>query len=390
MIKLGIDIFEKNLFKELKDQRIGLVAHPASATGTMRHTAEVLYENQDEGYHFNAILGPQHGFFGQTQDNMIEWEGFIHPDMNIPVFSLYGEHRKPTKEMLQDIDTLVFDLQDVGTRYYTFIWTMALCMEACAENSVKMIILDRPNPINGADLEGPVLEERFSSFVGLYPIPIRHGMTIGELGMLFNKEYDIKCELSVIRMEGWKREMYYDKTGLLWVLPSPNMPTLETAIVYPGICLLEATNISEGRGTTKPFEIIGAPFIHPADLARNLGNYELPGVKFRPLRFQPMFSKWQGEVCGGIQIHVINRQTFMPVLTGLCIIGAIKRMYPSSFAWRQPPYEYELEKSPFDVLTGNKWVKEMIDKGESPVEFQKLWENKLNKFKLIRKKYLLY
>ena len=282
----------------------------------------------------------------------MEWESYQHPRLHIPVYSLYGDHREPTAEMLEGLDVLLVDLQDVGARYYTFIWTMYLSMRACERCDIAVVVLDRPNPINGVTIEGPVLDPSYKSFVGMHPIPVRHGHTIGELAQRFCDETFHDCELFVLPMKNWERAMWFDQTGLPWVMPSPNMPTLDTATVYPGMCLFEGTNISEGRGTTRPFEIFGAPFIDTERLSTELNGLKLPGVFFRENYFQPTFQKFAGQLCSGAQLHVVDRNSFRPFETSIEIIRAIRSLYPNDFEWKQPPYEYEKEKLPIEVLLG--------------------------------------
>jgi len=283
---------------------------------------------------------------------MVEWKSYEHSRLGIPVYSLYGEHREPTVKMLQALDVFLIDLQDIGARYYTFIWTMYLCMRACERHGVAVVVLDRPNPINGVTTEGPLLDPNYRSFVGMHPLPVRHAKTTGELAQQFRDEVFPKCGLWILPMKDWQREMWFDQTGLPWIMPSPNMPTLDTAIVYPGMCLLEATNISEGRGTTRPFEIFGAPFIDAEKLCAELNKLQLQGVLFRENCFQPTFHKFAGELCGGAQLHVIDRTAFHPFQTGIEIIRVIRRLYPDQFGWKQPPYEYEWEKLPIEILLG--------------------------------------
>ncbi len=387
-VKVGIDVLKKTNFAILQHQRVGLVVHPASVDSGLRPTVDIFL--REKNISLKALFGPQHGILGDTQANMVEWEGYRDQHTGLPVYSLYGKTRKPTKEMLEDIDTLVFDLQDVGSRYYTFIWTMALCMEACAEYGKRVVVLDRPNPINGVVSEGPILHPDFSSFVGLYPIPVRHGMTVGELALMFDKAFDIGCNLKVVPLKGWNRKHWFDETGLPWVIPSPNIPTLDTATVYPGLCLLEGTNLSEGRGTTRPFEIFGAPWIEPHQLLKVLDEEKLPGVAFRPLYFTPTFDKWMGKHCGGLQIHVLDRNNFLPFTTGIAIIKAIIELYPDKFDWKNPPYEYEEVKLPFDILVGNDKLRLAIEKGEPLQAMQEQWIRDLEDFKEVRKEYLLY
>lgn len=383
----GIDIFEKVLPKKFYGLRAGVLIHPASVNRKLVYTKDVFLKSKK--IQIKAFFGPQHGIFGDTQDNMIEWEGFIDKTTGLPVYSLYGKTRKPTEQMLEGIEVFIIDLQDVGARYYTYIWTMALCIEAC-ERKISLIVLDRVNPIGGHIVEGPVLKPEFSSFVGLYPLPIRHGMTIGEIAMYFKSRFYPEVDLTVIPLRGWRRNQWFDSTGLPWVMPSPNMPTLETATVYPGMCLLEGTILSEGRGTTRPFEIFGAPFIEPERLVRRLNDFKLKGVFFRPLYFSPTFNKFAGKLCGGAQIHVIDREKFKPFKTAIAILLAIKELYPEINLWRQPPYEYEFEKLPFDILAGSDRVRKDIEEGKSLKDMESWWNEEVQMFEQIRKQYLLY
>jgi uncharacterized protein YbbC (DUF1343 family) len=331
---------------------MGALLHPASVSSHLEHASRILERHNGDLFRLAAFFGPQHGFLGQTQDNMVEWKGYEHPRLHIPVYSLYGEHREPTPQMLEGLDVLLIDLQDVGSRYYTFIWTLYLCMRASQRCGTAIVVLDRPNPINGVITEGPVLNPNYKSFVGMHPISVRHGRTIGELAQQFRDEAFPDCELSVLPMKNWDRAMWFDQTGLSWVMPSPNMPAVGTAMVYPGMCLLEGTNISEGRGTTRPFELFGAPFIDAEKLCNELNGLRLPGVFLRENCFQPTFHKFAGELCRGAQIHVTARDMFRPFETGLEIIRLIRRWYPDQFTWKKPPYEYETEKLPIEILLG--------------------------------------
>ncbi|PID80959.1 hypothetical protein CSB20_04800 [bacterium DOLZORAL124_64_63] len=345
-VRTGLDRLAAAGCAALRGRRVGLLVHPASVDGGLRHAVDLC---AGAGVDLRALFGPQHGILGQTQDNMIEWEGFIHPRLGCPVHSLYGQHRKPTPEMLAGLDVLVVDLQDVGARYYTFIWTLLLCLEACAEAGVAVMVLDRPNPLGGDVLEGPVLDMAYRSFVGLAPIPMRHGLTIGELAGWFVRQRDLDVELDVVWCEGWRRADYFDATGLPWVLPSPNMPTLQTAVVYPGGCLLEGTLLSEGRGTTRPFEIFGAPYVDGRLLAEKLA---VPGCVLRPLSFEPTFHKFAGQLCGGVQVHVTDRAVFRSVALYTAAIALIHAHWGAEFGWKPPPYEYETDKRPIDILAG--------------------------------------
>jgi uncharacterized protein YbbC (DUF1343 family) len=321
---------------------------------------------------------------------MIEWRSFVDSRTGLPAYSLYSETRKPTPEMLSEVDVLVFDIQDVGTRVYTFIYTMALAMEAARDEGKRFIVLDRPNPIGGLQMEGALLDRRFRSFVGMFPIPMRHGLTIGELALLFNREFGIGCNLEVVRMSGWQRRMYFDETGLPWIMPSPNIPTLDTAIVYPGAVIFEGTQNSEGRGTTRPFEILGAPYIEPHRLVEHLDRHRLPGVVFRSLYFEPTFHKFAGERCGGLQLHVTSRVDFKPHLTAVAIIKSIRDLWPDEFEWKQPPYEYEHEKLPFDVICGGSRLRDQIESGMPIAEIEASWKADVDKFASQRSAVLLY
>ena len=384
----GTDLVDRLWSRDLRGARVGLVAHPASINSRMQHAGGIFHSSKK--FRLTALFGPQHGILGQTQDNMVEWEGFRDPASGLPVYSLYGNTRKPRAEMLEDVDALVIDLQDVGSRYYTFIWTLELCMQACHEAGKSVIVLDRPNPIGGHLIEGPVLRPEFASFVGLRPLPVRHGMTIGEMGTYLRDTFYPGLDFRVITMQKWKRKMWFDQTGLPWVMPSPNMPTLDTALVYPGMCLLEGTNISEGRGTTRPFEMFGAPFIHPETLVNVLKEFKLPGVVFRPLSFEPTFQKHAGTLCGGAQIHVTDREKFKPFKTGVAVLKAIHNTYPRDFAWKQPPYEYEDVKLPIDILAGTNRLRKEIEAWKNLDEMEKWWKEEAKGFEKIRKKYLLY
>jgi uncharacterized protein YbbC (DUF1343 family) len=351
-VELPLDHLSELWPEKLRGARIGALLHPASVSARLEHASRILEQHNGDLFRLAAFFGPQHGFLGQTQDNMVEWKSYEHPRLGIPIYSLYGEHREPTAEILEDLDVFLVDLQDVGARYYTFIWTMYLCMRACEKTGVAMVVLDRPNPINGMTTEGPLLDPNYRSFVGLHPIPVRHGKTIGELAQQFRDEAFSKCRLSILPMKNWEREMWFDQTGLPWVMPSPNMPALGTATVYAGMCLLEATNISEGRGTTRPFEIFGAPFIDAEALCRELNASRLPGVFFRENYFQPTFHKFAGELCSGAQLHVIDRESFRSFVTGVEIIKRIRKIYHGQFQWKQPPYEYEWKRLPIEILIG--------------------------------------
>ncbi len=388
MVKIGLEVLLDSHIDRLKNQRVGLVVNPSSVDRDLRHAVDLLHERDD--VRLTALFGPQHGIRGQTQDNMIEWEGFSDPRTGLPVYSLYGETRVPYPEMLENVDTLVFDMQDVGTRIYTFIYTMAHCMQAAARDGKRVVVLDRPNPINGLAVEGNTLELEYASFVGLYPMPTRHGMTVGELALLFNDEFGIHCDLEVVTMEDWRREMWFDATGQPWIMPSPNMPTLDTATVFPGMVHVEGTLVSEGRGTTRPFELVGAPHVDPYALVEALEAEALPGCRFRPCFFQPTFQKHAGVLCGGLQVHVTDRETFPSVLVGIAVLRAIYAQNSGAFAWKQPPYEYVHDKLPFDVIAGTATLREQIVAGTPLAEISAGWRADEAAFKGRREKYLLY
>jgi uncharacterized protein YbbC (DUF1343 family) len=369
----------------LAGRRVGLVCNPASVDGELRPVADRLAA--DRRVTLGALFGPQHGIRSDVQENMIETGHGRDDRRRVPVYSLYSETREPTAEMLRGLDVLVIDLQDVGTRIYTYIYTMANCLRAARRHGIKAIVCDRPNPIGGIAVEGPMLEPGFESFVGLFPIPMRHGMTIGELARLFNEHFGIGADLEIVQMTGWRRGMYADETGLPWVLPSPNIPTLDSAIVYPGTVLFEGTNVSEGRGTTRPFELVGAPWADAERLAGAMNALCLPGVWFRPAVFEPTFHKHAKAACGGCQIHVRDRAVFRPVETGVALLGAF---HSGGFAWREPPYEYEHEKPPIDILAGSAALRTAIDAGVPAQEIALSWEPAVAQFGPLRERFLIY
>jgi len=388
-VRIGLDLFEKNWPQKLKGTRVGLLVHPASVNRKLEHAVNLFIKSKQ--LDLQALFGPQHGIRGETQDNMVEWKGFRDAHTKLPIFSLYGHTRKPEPSMLKDIDVMVIDMQNVGSRYYTFIWTMELCMQACLEMNKSVVVLDRPNPIGGHITEGPVLDTTYASFVGLRPLPVRHGMTIGEIGNYLRNEFYSSLDFHVIPMQGWKRKIWFNDTGLPWVMPSPNMPTLDTAAVYPGTCLLEGTNLSEGRGTTRPFEIFGAPFIDPEILVSHLNQFRLHGVVFRPIYFQPTFQKHAGKLCRGAQIHIVNREKFKPFKTGIAILKIIHDLYPEHFEWKQPPYEYETEKMPIDILAGTDKLRIGIEKDGKLDQMEEWWQEQCQQFhRTCRKRYLMY
>ena len=372
----------------LRNKRVGVVSNPASIDARFQHIVDTFATSKD--VKLAAIFGPQHGFRSDVQDNMIETSHNRDARRGVPVYSLYSETREPTAEMLKGLDALVVDLQDVGSRIYTFVYTMANCLRAGKKHGVPVIVCDRPNPIGGTSIDGPMLLAGFESFVGQFPIPLRHGMTIGELARFFNDACGLGADLTVVPMDNWKRSMHYDETGLPWVMPSPNMPTLETAVVYPGTVLFEGTNVSEGRGTTRPFELIGAPWVDAELLAEKLAAHRLPGAYFRPAVFEPTFQKHAKEPCGGCQIHVLDRTAFAPVRTAVELIAEFNRQDHGRFAWRDPPYEYEREKPPIDILYGSAKLRMAIESGLGADALADTWAADEEAFRRQREKYLMY
>lgn len=387
MTTTGLDGLLSGRGPGLGDAALGLISHPASVTRTLVPAADALL---DAGFNVRALFGPQHGALGEKQDNMIESAHFVDVRTGLPVHSLYSETRKPTPAMLDGLDAVLCDLQDVGVKVYTFVWTMALAMEACAEAGVRFIVLDRPNPIGGVIREGPVLQPGFESFVGLHPLPLRHGLTLGEIALWLKGERGIECELDVVPCEGWRREHWWDETGLPWVLPSPNLPTLDSCTVYPGMVLVEGTNLSEGRGTTRPFEFFGAPYLDAYELSEALGRLHLPGLHFRPCTFQPTFQKHVGQVCGGAQIHVTDRRAGRSVAAAVAILSEVRRQAPQAFEWIPPPYEYEHEIMPIDILWGGDGLRLGIDGGLPPEQILQGAASEIETFQAQAEAYLLY
>ncbi len=385
MIRLGIDRVLDERIDLLRGRRVGLVASPNSADQHLISSVERLHEQPD--VNLVALFGPEHGLRGSAQAGD-PVSTTTDPNTGVPVYSLYGDTKKPTREMLAGVDVLLYDLQDGGVRFYTYLSTLVYVMQAAAENGVEVIVLDRPNPINGAAVEGTTLDPKYTSFVGIAPIPMRHGMTAGELAAFCNDALRIGCKLTVVPMEGWRRAMWYDETDLPFIPPSPNLPTLSALTVYPGTCLFEGTTLSEGRGTTKPFEYIGAPWIDAERLARDLSAPRLPGVLFRPVYFVPTFSKHQGETCGGVQVYVRERDNFRAVEVALHMLALVKASYPDEFAWR-PPWS-DGGHRPIDLLTGGTQVREHLDAGRPVSELIGAWQEGLDAFCEARAPFLLY
>jgi len=377
MIKLGLSTLLQEKTHLIENRSIGLITNATGVDEGLRDNVSLLAA--DSRFNLTALFAPEHGLWGAVQD-ALPVSFAIDERTKVPVYSLYGENRKPTSEMLEDIDILIFDIQDVGSRFYTFISTMMLAMESATQCGVAFIVLDRPNPINGVAVEGNILDPKFASFVGKHPLPVRHGLTVGELALLLSAELKLDLELEVVRIQGFCRDMWYDDTGLHWVLPSPNMPTLTTATLYPGTCFIEGTNISEGRGTTKPFELLGAPWIDAHQFSAELNSLKLPGVKFRPASFTPTFSKYKGELCLGIQTHLLDRNLLKPVEVGLRIIQKAQELYPKHFQWR----------SSFDLLAGCDQIRKKMSAGIDVGELLNSWEAELSAFMEKRLEYLIY
>jgi uncharacterized protein YbbC (DUF1343 family) len=387
-VRLGLErLIDGPDRKLIAGQRIGLVSNPASIDSRIVHASDRLSSGD---WTLAALFGPQHGFRSDLQENMIESPHGRDAKRRVPVFSLYSETREPTTEMLADVDVLVIDLQDVGTRIYTYIYTMANCLRAARKHGIRVVVCDRPNPIGGEEIEGATLDPAYESFVGQFAIPMRHGLTIGEAARLFNDHFGINAAVDVVPMDGWRRSMYFDETGLPWVLPSPNIPTLETTVVYPGAVLFEGTELSEGRGTTRPFELIGAPWIDGERYAEAMNARGIAGAYFRPVFFEPTFHKQAQKGCGGCQIHVTDRAAFPAMRVAVEMLDEFKREAPREKLWRDPPYEYEHLKPPIDILYGSNRLRHGIDAGEAPASIMATWDRDEEAFRTLRQKFLLY
>jgi uncharacterized protein YbbC (DUF1343 family) len=389
-VRTGLDVLAAEDFARLRGQRVGLVAHPASVDVRLRHAIELLAAAP--GVRLTAVFGPEHGLLGEAQD-MAGVRDDRDPLSGLRSYSLYGDtvkSLKPTPDQLAGLDVLVIDLQDVGSRYYTFQATMLYCLEAAAAVGLRVVVLDRPNPLGGVLVEGPTLRPGYESFVGVHPVAIRHGLTIGELARLYRAERAIDVELEVVPCEGWRRDMDFEATGLPWVLPSPNMPTVDTAFVYPGQCLIEGTNVSEGRGTTRPFELCGAPGIDARRVCARLNGEGLPGVAFRPAWFQPTFQKHAGRLCGGLQVHVLDRAAFRPVRTGLAVLAALREAADGRFAWRAEEYEFVRDPIAIDLLFGSDREREALEAGAGWRDIAAAWEPEEAQWRGRRAQFLLY
>ncbi len=387
-VQTGLECLLQNPPKWLRGRRLGLLCNPASVDRHLRHARHLIAQRFPG--QLTALYSPQHGFYAEKQDNMIESDDMQDPLLDIPVFSLYGKTRRPTRAMLQPIESLLVDLQDVGTRVYTFIYTLSYCLEAAKDCQTKVLVLDRPNPVGGLDVEGNCLQDPYRSFVGRYPIPMRHGLTVGEMALLMNRHFGIGCDLEVMSMKGWHRAMFFADTGLPWVAPSPNLPTPASAIVYPGQVLWEGTNVSEGRGTTQPFELFGAPYLDTARIISSMGGRDVPGAVLRPTVFEPTANKWQGTRCYGFQIHLIDPHRYQPYRTSLRLLQAVIGQHPERFEWKPPPYEYEFEKAPIDLIIGDRSVRQRLENLEPVESIEAWWQRDLEAFQAVRQAYLLY
>lgn len=384
----GLERLLKTPSRRIAGRRLGLLCNPASVDRDYVHARDLISRRFPR--QLAALYSPQHGFHAQKQDNMIESPDTVDPVSGLPVFSLYGDTRVPDERMLAPIDVLLVDLQDVGTRVYTFIYTLSYCLEAARRHGKQVVVLDRPNPLGGEVVEGNCLDPACASFVGRYPIPMRHGLTIGELATLFNDAFGIGCELEVVPMANWRRSMYFDDTGLPWVPPSPNLPTPASALVYPGQVIWEGTNVSEGRGTTQPFELFGAPYIDTGRVLEDLGQAQPPGARLRPTVFEPTANKWRGIGCNGFQIHVTRRDRFRPYDTSLRILQALIKCHGDRFEWKTPPYEYEFERLPIDLIIGDRQVRRRIEDLEPIENVVAYWQTGLEEFCRMSRGYRIY
>ena len=387
-VTTGLELLTREPHPWIAGARLGLLCNPASVDSQYGHARDRLVRAFPD--QLSALYSPQHGFHAEKQDNMVESDHLTDAATGLPVYSLYGETRIPTAQMLAPIDVLLVDLQDVGTRVYTFIYTLSYCLEAAAASGTRVLVLDRPNPINGRDMEGNILEPEWASFVGRFPMPMRHAMTIGEIARFFNAQIGSPAILDVIPMQGWRRSMWFADTGLPWVAPSPNMPTVATAVVYPGQVIWEGTNISEGRGTAFPFEIFGAPFLEPEKILEFIGGLRVPGATLRPCVFEPTSGKHAGRPCRGFQIHVTAPDLYRPYRTSLSFLQATLHHHEDDFQWKSYPYEYEFEKPAIDLILGSRDLRHRVSQMEPLPSIENDWQDALRDFRSLRRPYLLY
>jgi uncharacterized protein YbbC (DUF1343 family) len=388
MISLGIEQLLSSPPKWLSGCRLGLLCNQASTDSRLHHSRDLI--NKIFPGQLTCLFSPQHGFFSEKQDNMIESGHTLDPETGLPLYSLYSDRRRPTREMFDLFDVLVIDLFDVGTRVYTFLYTMAYCLETAAEFKKKVLVLDRPNPIGGKLVEGNIIQEDCYSFVGLYPIPMRHGLTFGELARLLNTHFALGADLEVVPMQDWQRNMLYTDTGLPWVFPSPNMVSAAASLVYPGQVIWEGTNVSEGRGTCLPFELFGAPYFDCDEILDKVKSIGLEGCFLRPLIFEPTSNKWAGQACHGFQVHVTDPAAFKPYRTSLALLQAALILYPEDFQYKEPPYEYEYERLPMDLILGDRKIREALEQDISIMDIESSWQEDLNNFDKLRRKVFLY
>jgi uncharacterized protein YbbC (DUF1343 family) len=384
----GLDVFQRDYWKKLQGRRLGLLSNQASLDRHLKSAKEIissLLPNQ-----LKVLFGPQHGYGGEDQDNMVETDHAFDRDLNIPVFSLYSKVREPSKEVLDLIDVFIIDLQDVGTRVYTFASTMLNCLRAMAESSKKVLILDRPNPLGGKLIEGNLLKPELYSFVGPFSLPMRHGLTMGEMARFFDHAFQIESDLEIVPMSGWDRRMQWADTHNKWIMPSPNMPLADTAQVYPGQVIWEGTNLSEGRGSCRPFEVFGAPYLDTARVRQTLSPDSTSGCYLQEISFRPTFNKWEGEICHGFMIHILDSSTYRPYRTSLALLASIIDIHREQFAWKEPPYEYEYKKLPIDLILGDLSLRRGIEKGEKLFQIEETWTKDLSDFIERRNPFLLY
>ncbi|OGP97585.1 MAG: hypothetical protein A2Z39_02050 [Deltaproteobacteria bacterium RBG_19FT_COMBO_46_9] len=384
----GLDRFREEYWKKMKGLRLGLLSNQASLDSRLTHAREIIsciLPGQ-----LKALFGPQHGYGGEDQDNMIETGHSTDMELNIPVFSLYSKYREPLTEMFELIDALIIDLQDVGTRVYTFASTMLNCLRAAKKSRKKVIILDRPNPLGGEIIEGNLLSPELYSFVGPFILPMRHGFTMGELAMVFDQAFKIESDMEIVPMQGWERKMIWHDTGLRWIMPSPNMPLSETAYVYPGQVIWEGTNLSEGRGTCRPFEIFGAPFLDTKVIRKRLIQEAMEGCHLQEITFRPTFNKWEGKLCKGFMIHVLDYRAYLPYFTSISLLKTIIDSCQGQFQWKEPPYEYEYERMPIDLILGDSELRRRLETGGDLLEIKEGWLSKIKDFMEWRRPYLLY
>ncbi|GMU62868.1 MAG: hypothetical protein AMXMBFR34_46310 [Myxococcaceae bacterium] len=391
MVRTGLDVWVAQGFSALEGQRVGVIVNPTSVDARFHHLVDLLHATK--GVTLGALFGPEHGIRGEAQ-YMVAVDDVPRDDRTgAPVYSLYGstfESLTPKQEWLSGLDALVFDIQDVGSRYYTYVYTMALAMKAAAQAKVRFVVLDRPNPLGLTHVEGNLVGEKYRSFVGLYALPNRHGLTAGEIAGLLNQTQGLGAELTVVRCEGLTRDLWWSDTGRNFIPPSPNMPTPDTALVYPGMCLGEGTNVSEGRGTCRPFEQFGAPYLKSQEVADRLNRFALPGVTFRPCSFTPTFDKWTGRSCGGAFIHVTDRQIFRPVLTGIAVFKVCRELGGDAFAWRADAYEFVEDVPAFDLLCGTDQVRKGLEAGWPLEKLVEGFDADLRSFEPLRERYALY